>query len=168
MEPTSRKSSQEPTSGSELPTVPERWSAPRKTEVVFRLLWGDPLDRVSRQSQVPAHELEYWQRTFIKGGMQGLKGQTEPEDWELLWLRAKLGEVMMRLELAEGLIEKKAFGWSGRCASHEAAAESSHPASLSAHDDLPDVSTGTVDGLCGHVRPRRAGAAETRPEDRVD
>jgi hypothetical protein len=57
---------QEPMSESELPTVPERWSAPQKTEVVFRLLRGEPLDCVSRESQVPAHELEQWQRTFIE------------------------------------------------------------------------------------------------------
>lgn len=110
MEPKSRKSSQEPTSGSEISAVPERWSAQRKTEVVFRLVRGEPLDSVSRESQVPAHELESWQRTFIEGGMQGLKRQVEPEDRELLRTRAKLGEVMMRLELAEGLIEKKGFG----------------------------------------------------------
>ena len=79
MEPPSRRSSQEPTSEFALPTVRERWSAPRKTEVVFRLLRGEPLDRVSRESQVHAHELEHWQRTFMEGGMQGLKRQGNQE-----------------------------------------------------------------------------------------
>jgi hypothetical protein len=37
---------------------PERWSAQRKMELVLRLLRGEPLDAVSRESQVPAHELD--------------------------------------------------------------------------------------------------------------
>ena len=48
-----------PSGGEDLP---ERWSAQRKTELVLRLLRGEPLDAVSRESQVPAHELESWKR----------------------------------------------------------------------------------------------------------
>ena len=33
--------------------LPERWSAQRKMELVLRLLRGEPLDAVSRESQVP-------------------------------------------------------------------------------------------------------------------
>jgi hypothetical protein len=39
-----------------------------------------------------------------------LKRHTDPEDRELVRTRAKLGEVMMRLELAEDLLEKKGYG----------------------------------------------------------
>jgi hypothetical protein len=39
-----------------------------------------------------------------------LKKRIDPEDRELWRVQAKLGEVMMRLELAEGLIEKKGYG----------------------------------------------------------
>ena len=47
-----------PTEAGELP---ERWSVQRKTELVLRLLRGEALDAVSRESQVPAHELEsFW------------------------------------------------------------------------------------------------------------
>ena len=42
--------------------LPERWSVQRKTELVLRLLRGEPLDAVSRDSQIPAHELESWKR----------------------------------------------------------------------------------------------------------
>ena len=57
--------------GSEPPAVaaaelPERWSAGRKTELVLRLLRGEALDAVSRESQVPAHELESWKRVFLE------------------------------------------------------------------------------------------------------
>ena len=67
-----------PTPGSEPPTVdaaelPERWSAARKTELVLRLLRGEALDAVSRESQVPAHELESWKRVFLEQGTRGLR-----------------------------------------------------------------------------------------------
>jgi transposase len=87
--------------------LPERWSVQRKTEVVLRLLRGEPLDAVSRDSQIPAHELESWKRVFLDTGTRGLKTRTEPEERELTLARAKIGELMMRLELAEHLIEKR-------------------------------------------------------------
>lgn len=90
--------------------LPERWSVQRKTEVVLRLLRGEPLEDVSRQIQVPAHELESWKRVFLETGTRGLKSRGEPEEQDLTLARAKIGELMMRLELAEGLIEKKGFG----------------------------------------------------------
>ena len=101
-----------PTPGSEPPTadapeLPERWSAARKTELVLRLLRGEALDAVSRESQVPAHELESWKRIFLEQGTRGLKTRSDPEERELTLARAKIGELMMRLELAEHLIEKR-------------------------------------------------------------
>ena len=92
---------------SEPNEIPERWSAPRKTELVLCLLRGESLDSVSRASQVPAHELESWKRAFLDAGMRGLKRHSEPEDRELIRTRAKIGELTMRLELAEDLIEKR-------------------------------------------------------------
>ncbi|SRR6266545_669450 len=108
------KKARKPTTGpaeepgaSEGVELPERWSVQRKTEVVLRLLRGEPLDAVSRDSQIPAHELESWKRVFLETGTRGLKTRAEPEDRELTLTRAKIGEVMMRLELAEHLIEKR-------------------------------------------------------------
>lgn len=89
------------------PELPERWSAQRKQEVVLRLLRGESLDQVSRETQVPAHELEAWQRRFLQGGQRGLRTKADPEERELTLAKAKLGELMMRLELAEVLIEKR-------------------------------------------------------------
>src|SRR5512132_4339251 len=93
-----------PSGGEDLP---ERWSAQRKTELVLRLLRGEPLDAVSRESQVPAHELESWKRAFLEAGARGLKNRSDPEERELTLARAKVGELTMRLELAEYLIEKR-------------------------------------------------------------
>jgi len=107
----SEQSSAGAPSGAEAPgEIPERWSAQRKTELVVRLLRGEPLDAVARDSQVPAHELEEWRRVFLEGGTQTLKKRVDPEERELKRVQAKLGEVLMRLELAEGLLEKKGFG----------------------------------------------------------
>lgn len=91
----------------EGPELPERWSVQRKTELVLRLLRGEALDAVSRESQVPAHELESWKRVFLEQGARGLKIRSDPEERELTLARAKIGELMMRLELAEYLIEKR-------------------------------------------------------------
>src|SRR5262244_3896271 len=89
------------------PELPERWSVQRKTELVLRLLRGEALEAVSRESQVPAHELENWKRVFLETGARGLKTRSDPEERELTLARAKIGELMMRLELAEYLIEKR-------------------------------------------------------------
>ena len=100
------------TPGSEPPPadgrdLPERWSVQRKAELVLRLLRGEALDAVSRENQVPAHELESWKRMFLEQGARGLKTRSDPEERELTLARAKIGELMMRLELAEHLIEKR-------------------------------------------------------------
>jgi hypothetical protein len=78
-------------------------------ELVLRLLRGEALDAVSRESQVPAHELESWKRVFLEAGSRGLKTRADPEERDLTLARAKIGELMMRLELAEHLIEKRGF-----------------------------------------------------------
>jgi hypothetical protein len=85
---------------------------------VLRLLRGEAIDAVSRESQVPAHELEAWKRVLLDAGGRGLRTRAEPEERELILARATSGELTMRLELAEHLIEKK--GLRGRVA--EAAA----------------------------------------------
>lgn len=108
------KRRQSTTPGSEppaadAPELPERWSAQRKTELVLRLLRGDALDEVSRESQVPAPDLEAWKRVFLETGARGLKTRNDPEERDLTLARAKIGELMMRLELAEHLIEKRGF-----------------------------------------------------------
>ena len=91
----------------ETSEIPERWSVQRKAELVLRLLRGEALDAVSRESQVPAHELENWKRVFLETGARGLKTRSDPEERELTLARAKIGELMMKLELAEYLIEKR-------------------------------------------------------------
>jgi transposase len=91
--------------------LPERWSAQRKTEVVLRVVRGEAIDEVAREIQVPVHELEEWRRVFLEGGQQSLKRRgLDPEERELRRLQAKIGDMTMRLELAEHLLEKRGFG----------------------------------------------------------
>jgi transposase-like protein len=92
--------------------LPERWSSERKTEIVLRLLRGEDLGEVSREIQVPAHEIEEWRRVFIETGTSGLKRRSgdDPAERELRRTQAKLGETMMKLELAEHLLEKRGYG----------------------------------------------------------
>jgi len=89
--------------------LPERWSAQRKMELVLRPPREEALDAVSRESQAPAHELESWKRVFLEAGSRGLKTRADPEERDLTLARAKIGELKMRLELAEHLIEKRGF-----------------------------------------------------------
>ena len=91
--------------------LPERWSAKAKAEVVLRLLRGEAVEMVSREIQVPAHELEAWRRTFLEAGADGLKRRHgDPEARLVKQAQAKVGELAMRLELAEMLLEKRGFG----------------------------------------------------------
>jgi hypothetical protein len=95
----------------EAAEVPERWSSGKKAEVVLRLLRGEDPGTVSRQVAVAAHELEEWRRIFIEGGKSGLKSRGEPDtERELTRAWAKVGELMMELEPAEGLLKERGFG----------------------------------------------------------
>src|SRR5215467_1854615 len=90
--------------------LPERWSAQRKTEVVLRVIRGEALDEVAREIQVPVHEVEEWRRVFLESGQQGLKRRgLDPEERELRRPQTKIGDMTMRLALAEHLLEKR--GW---------------------------------------------------------
>ena len=77
--PPKGKPGPDPTPGAAADEVPERWSVQRKTELVMRLLRGEALDAVSRESRVPAHELERWQRIFLEQGKRGLRGTCQQE-----------------------------------------------------------------------------------------
>lgn len=83
--------------------LPERWSAKAKADGVLRLFRGEA---VSRELQVPAQELEAWRRVFLEAGVAGLKARGAPEARALKQAQAKVGELAMRLELAEMPLEK--------------------------------------------------------------
>ena len=79
---------------------PQRFSARQKTEVVLRLLRGEPLDLLSRELGIPAARLTTWREAFLDAGQEALKKQPlDSRDRELGRLREKLGEATMDMEL---------------------------------------------------------------------
>jgi predicted RNase H-like nuclease (RuvC/YqgF family) len=79
---------------------PQRFSARQKTEVVLRLLRGEPLDLLSRELGIPAARLTTWREAFLDAGQEALKKiPLENRDRELGRLREKLGESTMEMEL---------------------------------------------------------------------
>ena len=77
-----------------------RFSARRKTEVILRMLRGEPLDTVARELGVTAATLAHWREQFLAGGQAALKSRPADErDDELQRLRAKVGEITMGNEL---------------------------------------------------------------------
>lgn len=83
-----------------------RWSSRRKTEVVLRLLKGEPLDAVSREESVSASRLAQW-RDEALAGMQAALMSREPDhrDGLIHDLKAKVGDQTMTIELLERKID---------------------------------------------------------------
>ena len=100
----SRKPSPRPASG---PSDRGRWSSKRKTEVVLRLLRGEPLDEVSRDVGVTASRLTRWRDDFLAAGQSGLMTrEADSRDEEIKSLKTKLGDQLMTIELLEGKIDQ--------------------------------------------------------------
>src|SRR5690606_39562475 len=85
-----------------------RWSAKSKRDAVLRLLRGEDLDTVSRESKVTAAKLTEWREAFLASGMAGLKArETDARDEEIERLKAVLGEMTMRCELQRDAIRDR-------------------------------------------------------------
>src|SRR3954451_22034617 len=52
-----------------------RWSARRKQEVVLRLLRGEGLDALARETGQPAGRISAWREEFLAAGREGLKSR---------------------------------------------------------------------------------------------
>ena len=83
----------------------------RRRRSLLRLLKGEELGTVSRETQVPVHELERWRRLFLEGAANGFKRRDAPAaERELKRVQAKVGELTMKLEIVEWFLEKKGYG----------------------------------------------------------
>ncbi len=84
--------------------IPQRWSSRAKQEVVLRLLAGESLDVVSRETEVPVHKLERWRERALLGIGEALKehGEGEASSRELEEAQATIGRLTMELELYRG------------------------------------------------------------------
>ena len=90
---------------------PQRGSAGRKVEVVLRLLRGESLDALARESDQPAWRISQWREDFLRGGEASMKGRAGDPAFDALAeekrrLQAKLGEVLMEGELVRERIAR--------------------------------------------------------------
>ena len=84
----------------------KRWSAKRKREVVLRLLRGESLDALSRETGQPAAVLSGWREEFLEAGTAGLRRRTDDPkvtalEQELKRAKRLVGDLMMDKELLE-------------------------------------------------------------------
>ena len=71
-----------------------RWSARRKEEVVLRLLRGEGLDALARETGQAAGTISGWREDFLAAGREGLKSRPAPvEDRRLADAQRKIGEL---------------------------------------------------------------------------
>lgn len=93
-------------------TSAKRWSAKRKQEVVLRLLRGESLDALSRETGQPAGVLSSWRDAFLEAGLTGLKRRTDDPkvaalERELKRAQRLVGDLMMDKELLEMRIARQ-------------------------------------------------------------
>jgi transposase len=92
-----------------------RWSARRKEGVVMRLLRGESLDLLARESGQPAGRISAWREEFLAAGREGLKARPLPvEDFTLREAQRKVGELSMELDILKALLEKQGHPQSPR------------------------------------------------------
>ena len=87
-----------------------RWSAGKKMEAVLRLLRGEPLEVLSRELGVEAHQLAAWRDEFLEGGKDALKGQRPDrsgDDRALRQAERKVGQLTMEDEILRAAAEKR-------------------------------------------------------------
>jgi hypothetical protein len=78
----------------------KRWSANRKKEVVLRLLRGEPLDALSRETGIEIYLLENWHRKALQAIETALKSREgDPLAAELDAAMKRIGEISMENEL---------------------------------------------------------------------
>jgi transposase len=84
-----------------------RWSARRKEEVVLRLLRGEGLDALARETGQAAGTISRWREDFLAGGREGLKTRPAPvEDRRLADAQRKIGELSMEIDILRALNEE--------------------------------------------------------------
>ena len=85
-----------------------RWSARRKEGIVMRLLRGESLDLLARETGQPAGRVAGWREEFLASGREGLKARPAPiEERALREAQRKVGALSMEVEILKALLEKK-------------------------------------------------------------
>jgi transposase len=91
------------------------WSARRKEGIVMRLLRGESLDLLARETGQPAGRISGWREEFLTAGREGLKARLLPvEDVSLREAQRKVGELSMEVDILKALLEKQGHPQSPR------------------------------------------------------
>ena len=78
----------------------KRFSVQRKMAVVARLLRGEPLELVARETTVSVARLTEWRERALEGAASALKErERDDRDDEIARLKSKVGEITMDNEL---------------------------------------------------------------------
>ena len=79
---------------------PKRFSVQRKIAIVARLLRGEPLELVARETNVSIAKLSEWRERALAGAAGALKErERDDRDDEIARLKSKVGEITMDNEL---------------------------------------------------------------------
>ena len=85
-----------------------RWSARRKEQLMLRLLRGESLDLLARESGQPAGRIAAWREEFLEAGREGLRSRPRPaEERELADAQRKVGQLQLEVDILRALLEKK-------------------------------------------------------------
>ena len=86
--------------------VPKRFSVQRKMAIVARLLRGEPVDLVARQTNLTVAKLTEWRDRALAGAASALKErERDDRDDEIARLKSKVGEITMDNELLYAKID---------------------------------------------------------------
>jgi len=94
------------TQDEEVGAAKSRFSVQRKMAVVTRLLRGEPLELVARETNVSIDKLTKWRDRALAGAASALKErECDDRDDEIARLKAKVGEITMDNELLYAKID---------------------------------------------------------------
>ena len=75
--------------------------------MVLRLLRGEGLDALARETGQPAGSISRWREDFLAAGREGLKSRSAPvEDRRLVEAQRKIGELAMDNDILRALLEE--------------------------------------------------------------
>ena len=81
----------------------------------MRLLRGESLDLLARETNQPAGRIAGWREEFLAAGREGLKSRPLPlEEVALREAQRKVGELSMENDILKALLERKGHPQSPR------------------------------------------------------
>ena len=81
----------------------------------LRLLRGESLDLLARETAQPAGRIAGWREEFLTAGREGLKSRPRPvEERELADAQRKVGQLQLEVDILRALLEKKGHPQSPR------------------------------------------------------